>query len=140
VIDVTRSTVEISMKEENVFNCSYAIITKDEISIILILRDCECAIYDYGDLRTKEHCHYLLLKHYKNPSFAYQDFLKLIGKMCKKSKDSKYFIQRIEEDNRIVFEDSEHEHMMTDDEKKIYAERFSDFNIFMQQIKGEIKK
>lgn len=134
MIDVTRSTVEISMKEENAFNCSYAIITKDEISIILISRDCECAIYDYGDLRTKEHCHYLLLKHYNNPSFAYQDFLKLIGKMCKKSKDSKYFTQRIEEDNRIIFEDFEHEHMIKDVEKDTYAERFLEFNRFIQQF------
>lgn len=136
---MTRSTVEISMKEENVFNCSYAIITKDEISIILILRDCECAIYDYGDLRTKEHCHYLLLKHYKNPSFAYQDFLKLIGKMCKKSKDSKYFIQRIEEDNRIVFEDSEHEHMMTDDEKKSMRKDFQTLTFLCNKLRGKLR-
>lgn len=133
---MTRSTVEISMKEENAYNCSYAIITKDEISIILILKECECAIYDYRDLCSKEHCHYLLLKHYNKPSFAYQDFLKLIGKMCKKSKDSKYFTQRIEEDNRIIFEDFEHEHMIKDDEIKIYAERFSEFHIFIQNVKG----
>jgi hypothetical protein len=34
---------------------------------------------------------YLLLKHYDSDSSAYRDFLKLIGKMCKKSGDSKYF-------------------------------------------------
>lgn len=136
VIDVIQSTVRISMKEDNTLNCSYAVITKDEISIILILRDCECAIYDYQDLCTKENYHYLLLKHYNNTSFAYQDFLKLIGKMCKKSKDSKYFTQRIEEDNRIVFESFEQEHMIKDDEKGIYQERLIDFGNFMQQTKG----
>lgn len=140
VIDMTQSTVRISMREDNTFNCSYAVITKDEISIILILRDCECAIYDYRDLCTKENYHYLLLKHYNNTSFAYQDFLKLIGKMCKKSKDSKYFAQRIEEDNRIIFESFEQEHMIKDDEKDIYQERLLDFGNFIQQTKGLINK
>ena len=90
---MTQSMVKISMRDENTLNCSFAIITKDTLSIILILKDCEYAIYNYNDLRTaKENCHYLLLKHYKNPSFAYTDFLKMIGKMCKKEKTTNTFL------------------------------------------------
>lgn len=127
------STVEISMREDNPFNCSYAIITKDEIRIIIILRNCECAIYDYKELTgTKENCHYLLLKHYRSASCAYKDFLKLIGKMCKKHTDSKYFLRRKDEDNRIIFDNFESEHMMREDEKSIYEERFSDFQNFIR--------
>lgn len=97
------------MRDETTLNCSYAIVTKGTINIIIILRDCECAIYDYNDLKAKENYHYLLLKHYKSPSCAYKDFLKLIGKMCKKSSDSKYFSNRKQEDNRMIFDDFEHE-------------------------------
>lgn len=134
-----QSTVKISMRDENTLNCSYAIVTKDIITIILILKDCECAIYDYNDLKSaKESCHYLLLKHYKSPSYAYTDFLKLIGKMCKKRSDSKYFSCRKEEDNRMIFEDFGHEHMITDEEKDTYRERFTDFENFVLQVKREL--
>ena len=136
---MTESTVKISMRDENTLNCSYAIVTKGTISIILILRDCECAIYDYNGLKTtKEKYPYLLLKHYKKASCAYKDFLKLIGKMCKKSKDSKYFLCRKDEDNRMIFEDFEHEHMIKDEEKETYRERFSDFENFVLQVKDEL--
>lgn len=135
---MTESIVKISMRDENTLSCSYAIITKGTITIILILKDCECAIYDYNDLKaTKQNCHYLLLKHYKKPSCAYTDFLKLIGKMCKKRSDSKYFSRRKEEDNRMIFEDFEHEHMIKEEEKDTYRERFSDFENFLLQVKGE---
>lgn len=136
---MTQSMVKISMRDENTLNCSFAIITKDTLSIILILKDCECAIYNYNDLRTaKENCHYLLLKHYKSPSFAYTDFLKMIGKMCKKRKDNKYFSCRKEEDNRMIFDNFEHKHLIKDEEKDAYRERLSDFENFVLRVKSEL--
>ena len=134
---MTESSVKISMRDETTLNCSYAIVTKGTINIIIILRDCECAIYDYNDLKAKENYHYLLLKHYKSPSCAYKDFLKLIGKMCKKNSDSKYFSNRKQEDNRMIFDDFEHEHMIKEEEKDTYRERFSDFENFLFQVKSE---
>ena len=58
--------------------------------------------------------------------------------MCKKSKDSKYFLCRKDEDNRMIFEDFEHEHMIKDEEKETYRERFSDFENFVLQVKDEL--
>lgn len=136
---MTESTVKISMRDENAFNCSYAIVTKGTITILLILKDCECAIYDYHDLKAaKESCRYLLLKHYKNSSDAYTDFLKLIGKMCKKRSDSKYFLCRKQEDNRIISEDLEHNHMIRDEERDTYRERLIEFEEFVLQVKNEL--
>ena len=37
-----------------------------------------------------------------NDLAAYNDFLRLIGKMCKKRVTSKYFANRIGEDNRML--------------------------------------
>ena len=45
---------------------------------------------------------YLLLKQYYDNKSAYKDFLKLIGKMCKKTKSSKYFSNHRIEDNRMI--------------------------------------
>lgn len=47
---MTESTVQISMRDENDLNCDYAIITKGAISVIVILKDLECAIFNYSDL------------------------------------------------------------------------------------------
>ncbi len=129
---MTESTVKISMRDENGLNCSYAIITKDKMSIILVLKDLECAVFNYNDLKSREYeYHYLLLKHYDSASYAYKDFLKLIGKMCKKGKDSKYFANPKNEDNRMVYGCSDGGHMIKEKERPLYEERYSDFKYFV---------
>ena len=90
---MTESVVKVSMIEDNSLNCSYAIISKDKLNIIIIFKDLECAIFDLDDLKATKEYRYLLLKHYVTGSYAYTDFLKLIGKMCKKDKSSKYFMK-----------------------------------------------
>lgn len=126
------STVQISMQDDNNLECSYAIVNKGNISIIIVLKDTECGILDYNQLKEANFTYrYLLLKHYNNSSGAYKDFLKLIGKMCKKHEDSKYFQNRKEEDNRMVCFDWENEHMITDEEKAIYKERYEAFKQFI---------
>lgn len=132
---MTESTVQISMRDENDLNCNYAIITKDTISVIVILKDLECAVFNYSDLQKRECVSYLLLKHYKNTSYAYTDFLKLIGKMCKKHKDSKYFANRIIEDNRIVFDDFNCEHGISEEERLLFESRYSEFINFVSENK-----
>ncbi len=87
-----KSIVYISMRDDNNLDCSYSIIQKEELKIIIILKDSECGIFDYHELKDKKLYHYLLLKHYQDDESAYKDFLKLVGKMCKKSRDSKYFL------------------------------------------------
>lgn len=137
---MTESTVKVSMRDENNLDCSYAVITKDKISIIIILKDKECGIFNYDDLKSQEGSfHYLLLKHYGSPSFAYRDFLKLIGKMCKKKGDSKYFSNPKQEDNRMIFEDFDHEHMLSVEEKTRYEARFSEFRRFVLRTIPSIK-
>lgn len=133
---MTESTVQISMRDENDLNCNYAIITKDNISVIVILKDLECAVFNYSDLQQKECASYLLLKHYKNTSCAYTDFLKLVGKMCKKHKDSKYFANQIIEDNRIVFDDFNCEHGISEDERPLFKARYLEFINFVMENKS----
>lgn len=79
-----RSTVDISMQEDNGLSCSYAKIYKAGIQVIIILAQKECAIFNYSKIKQGIYNEYLLLKHYPNTTYSYQDFLKLIGKMCKK--------------------------------------------------------
>ena len=98
------STVKVSMRDDNDLNCSYAIISKGNTNVIIILKDSECAIFDYNSLKADNFVYeYLLLKHYDNDSDAYKDFLKLIGKICKKQEGSKYFLNHKREDNRMIF-------------------------------------
>ena len=132
--NMIESTVRISMQDDNDLNCSYAVIRKGRIEIILILRDSECAIFNFEQLKAAgAACRYLLLKHYSSPSLAYTDFLKLIGKMCKKHEDSKYFLNPRDEDNRMVCDAIGQEHIILDTEKALYAERFQDFMQFIEQ-------
>ncbi len=133
---MTESTVQISMRDENDLNCNYAIITKDTISVIVILKDLECAVFNYSDLQKIGCVSYLLLKHYKNTSCAYTDFLKLTGKMCKKHKDSKYFSNRIIEDNRIIFDDFNCEHGISEEERLLFEARYSEFINFVSENKS----
>lgn len=108
------------MRDENDLKCSYAIVRKSGVSVLIILRDSECAIVDYDNLKRENAYRYLLMKHYSDEDNAYTDFLKLIGKMCKKREDSKYFFNHIKEDNRMVRGDSGEEHMIREEEKGLY--------------------
>lgn len=131
---MVQSIVKISMKEDNDLDCSYAIVSKGTISILLVFKELECAIIDYDSLKRDNYAYrYLLLKHYNSESYAYTDFLKLIGKMCKKREDSKYFLNHKKEDNRMVCSYSEKEHMIREDEKKIYEERYRTFEEFVMK-------
>lgn len=128
------SMVRTSMRDENDLDCSYATIDKGGIRVTVILRDAECAIFDAAALAAEPfHYHYLLLKHYPSSASAYTDFLKLIGKMCKKREDSKYFRCRREEDNRMVFCDFESEHMITAAERDIFQSRYDVFEQFITE-------
>ncbi len=114
-----KSTVYVQMGDA----CSYAIVDKGEKSVIIILKELECIIYDYEEfIQDNFNYHYLLLKHYPNTTSAYKDYLKLIGKMCKKSIDSKYFKNHLNEDNHIVFK-SDVEEYMVDDNNDDYTNR-----------------
>ena len=124
---MNESTVQISMKDENKLDCSYAIITKDLSGVVIVLRKMECGIFDYSEIREKRNdLKYLLLKHYDSEKTAYKDFLKLIGKMCMKSKESKYFGVHMNEDNRMIA-DSFGARMINEEEKDVYESRYNDF-------------
>jgi hypothetical protein len=108
-----KSEVYISMKNENNKECNWAIIKKQSnlktVSILLVLIDKETAIFDYNNMVASDELEYLLLKQYPDSNTAYLDFMKLIGKMCKKSIESKYFLNHISEDNRMIVESFENE-------------------------------
>lgn len=112
-----KSEVYISMKNETNKECSWAIVKKQSnlktVSILLVLIDRETAIFDYNNMLASDKLEYLLLKQYLDSNTAYLDFMKLIGKMCKKSIESKYFLNRISEDNRMIVESFENEVMIT---------------------------
>ena len=126
-----KSIVSVSMRDENNLNCSYSIIQKEEVRIIIILRNLECAIFNYDELKNKNKFHYLLLKHYKNDELAYKDFLKLIGKMCKKTLESKYFLNYKDEDNRMLCVEIGNEHMISENEKLDNDKRYKEFKNFV---------
>lgn len=128
----------VRMEENRALGATYAAVEKGGIGVLLLLRDRECGIFDYsagglGEFR------YLLLKHYDTPSRAYEDFLKLVGKMCKKSGDSKYFQNRLSEGNRMV-RTAEGEHGITREERAIYEERFTAFREFVTRERDTILK
>lgn len=104
-----KSIVNVSMKEENHYDCSYAIITKEkngfEKCVIVILKDLECGVFDYEDFKSDKNLKFLLLKQYDNAEYALKDFYKIVGKMCHKNIESKYFLNHKEEYNRIKFVD-----------------------------------
>ena len=134
---MTQSIVKVSMRDDNDLGCSYAIVSKGQVSVIIVLKDSECAIFDYNLLKMAEYeYHYLLLKHYGSDRSAYQDFLKLIGKMCKKHEDSKYFLNRKSEDNRMVVSGAGGAHMISGEERAAYEERYILFRAFILQNRG----
>ena len=136
-----KSVVYVSMKEDNNINCSYAIVDKGEKSVIIIFKDLECVIYDY-ELFSKDDFDYkyLLLKHYEDETSAYKDFMKIIGKMCKKSIDSKYFKNHIVEDNIIAFRDDKNEHTIVGERKQVYIERYTNLSSFIKLNKSNFVK
>lgn len=112
-----KSIVYVSMQENNNLECSFAIVEKATKSVIIVFKDLECVIYDYKDFQKENFDYkYLLLKHYQDEIMAYKDFMKLIGKMCKKSIDSKYFNNHINEDNNIMFINDKKEYMIKDNQ------------------------
>lgn len=112
-----KSIVYVSMQENNNLECSFAIVEKATKSVIIVFKDLECVIYDYEDFQKENFDYkYLLLKHYQDEIMAYKDFMKLIGKMCKKSIDSKYFNNHINEDNNIMFINDKKEYMIKDNQ------------------------
>ena len=136
-----KSTVYVSMNDRNDVGCSYAIIEKDYKNAIIIFKDLECAIYDYDALIKDDFNYkYLLLKHYENTTKAYKDFMKLIGKMCKKSAGCKYFKNPIDEDNWMVFNDDTNEHMILEEEKSIYLDRKNKLTEFIKNNKNKFVK
>lgn len=84
------SYVTVSLRDENHLDCSYAIVRKVNSAVVIVVRDSDCAIFDFSALQSGNG-HYLLLKHYSTDSIAYCDFLKLIGKMCTKREDRQVF-------------------------------------------------
>lgn len=128
-----KSIVYVSMRDENNLDCSYSIIQKEELKIIIVLRNSECGIFDYNELKDKKIFKYLLLKQYQDDESAYKDFMKLIGKMCKKSKASKYFLNHKNEDNRMIYNNLKSEHMINDNERKIYQDRYVEFEKFIKE-------
>lgn len=136
-----KSIVYISMKDKNDIECSYAIIEKEKKNAIIIFKDLECAIYDYDALLRDDFDYkYLLLKHYDNTTKAYKDFMKLIGKMCKKSVECKYFKNPIDEDNWMIFEDDTNEHMILEEEKSTYLDRKNSLTKFIRDNKVKFIK
>lgn len=126
------SKVGISLADDNGLGCSYAVIEKSNASVILVLKDAECAAFDYDCIRKKNFdFEYLLLKHYADEKAAYKDFLKLIGKMCAKRNDSKYFGNYVEENNRMVFRADGICRMIKSDEYTEYEKRFTEYKNFI---------
>ena len=46
-----KSVVYVSTRDDNNINCTYSIVQKDKLEIIIILKDLECAIFDYNQLK-----------------------------------------------------------------------------------------
>ncbi len=128
-----KSIVYVSMRDDNDLDCSYSIVQKEELRIIIVLRNSELGVFDYEELKENQDFNYLLLKHYPDDETAYKDFMKIIGKMCKKPKKSKYFLNHKDEDNRMIYVDLKTEHMITEEEKEEYNDRFVKFKNFVEK-------
>ena len=120
---MTDSAVTVSMRADNGPGCSYAVVRKGENAVLILLRDAECAVFDLCAPDSR----YLLLKHYPDDRVALTDFYKLIGKMCAKPADSKYFCTRRDEDNRMVVPPQGREYMLPPEEAPQYADRLAAF-------------
>ena len=120
--------------------CCYAIVDKREKGVIIILNELECVIFDYDDFSNDNFNYkYLLIKYYDDFDYAYKDFLKLIGKMCKKNIESKYFKNHIKEDNSISFVDFKIEHAVSSMDLK-YEERYKKLIEYIKNNKEKFIK
>ena len=139
--NMEKSTVYVSMNDTNDIGSSYAIIEKDDKNAIIIFKDLEVGIFDYDALLKDNYDYrYLLLKHYENTTKAYKDFMKLIGKMCKKSAECKYFKNPIDEDNWMIFNDDTNEHMILEEEKEEYIDRKNKLTEFIKENREKFIK
>ncbi len=128
----------VRMEENRALGAAYAVVEKGALGVLLVLKDRECGVFDYTAMNSDKF-QYLLLKHYDTPSRAYEDFLKLVGKMCKKREDSKYFRNHLPEDNRMI-RTAEGEHGVTREERALYEERFAAFRQFVAGERSRILK
>lgn len=128
----------VRMEENQALDAAYAVVEKGPAGVLLVLKDRECGIFDCAAMNSDQF-QYLLLKHYDTPSRAYEDFLKLVGKMCKKREDSKYFGAHLPEDNRMV-RTAQGEHGITREERSVYEERFAAFRRFVAGERSNILK
>lgn len=138
-----KSIVHVSMKGDNNYDCSYAIITKEknkiQKSVIVILKELECGVFDYEKFKSTEDLRFLLLKQYDNSDYALKDFYKIVGKMCHKNIESKYFLNHKEEYNRIKFVDFQTETMDFDyNDEKLFL-RYNSFLKFIEEKRKIIK-
>lgn len=131
---MTESNVHISMRADNGLGCSFAVVDKGSAAVLILLREAECAVFDLHAPESR----YLLLKHYPDDRKALRDFYKLIGKMCAKPSDSKYFGTRKAEDNRMVVTADGQEHMLLPDEAPAFAARLEAFLAFADHIRRTI--
>ena len=128
----------VRMEENQALDAAYAVVEKGPAGVLLVLKDRECGIFDCTAMNSDQF-QYLFLKHYDTPSRAYEDFLKLVGKMCKKREDSKYFGAHLPEDNRMV-RTAQGEHGITREERSVYEERFAAFRRFVAGERSNILK
>lgn len=125
------SNVCVSMRTDNGLGCSFAVVGKGSAAVLILLRDAECAVFDLHAPDSR----YLLLKHYPNDREALRDFYKLIGKLCAKPTDSKYFGTRKDEDNRMVVTIDAQEHMLQPDEAPAFNARLEAFLSFAEGVR-----
>lgn len=137
---MNHSSVFVSLRDDNSLGCSFAIVLKQEYRVLIVVRERECAIFDADALHADCTTRYLLLKHYPSDALAYRDFMKLIGKMCTKKSNSKYFGAHIREDNRMIVTDAESEHMITVDEQPVYSDRLGEFKAYIEFHHAEFFK
>lgn len=137
-----KSTVYVSMRDDNNYDCSYAIITKaknkNSKSAIVVLKDLECGIFDYEEFKSARDLKFLLLKQYDNSNYALKDFYKIVGKMCHKNIESKYFLNHKKEYNRIKFIDFQTEIMDFDDNDEKLFTRYNSFLKFIEEKRKNI--
>lgn len=120
------NNVRVSMRSELQPGCSFAVVEKGCAGVLILLRDTECAVFRLQQPDSR----YLLLKHYPDSRAALRDFYKLVGKLCAKPAQSKYFLCPIDEDNRMVVLPDGTEHMLRPDEGSAYARRMESFLSF----------
>lgn len=107
-------------------------------SVIVILKDLECGVFDYTEFKNTKDLRFLLLKQYDNSDYALKDFYKIVGKMCHKNIESKYFLNHKEEYNRIKFIDFQNETMDFDYNDAILFSRYNSFLEFIEKIRTNI--